>query len=498
MSDTLNIPLLFSAVTQEDDYANLMFEKIHHQKVIQWNTDQQKNYLAYHADESIDLEGFHQPIASNLVNVFSKKYIGHMTGPVPPIVYHLNKVELTLNQNLVKFETSGSGTPFEKNVLTYFHKAFFQKPEAFYQEQPTCGVFTNGGTISNITAIQYALNDAFKAQDIKKIGLKKCLDETGYKNMVVIGSPMTHYSVKKALRLLGLGDDAFIAFDADKIDAENRQQLLEEKINLLRAENYFVLAIIGIAGTTESGEIDDLDGMATVARKMGIHFHVDAAFGGAFILSDVHAPKLKGIEKADTVSLCGHKNLYMPIGTSMLLCANPQLLEASEINSSYQARKMSVDLGKYTIEGTRKFSSFVIGNIIEKWGKGVFEEVLNNNVTTAQRFANLLHSDNFELYKEPVLNIVLYRFIPTHLSDAAQNSNLSDADNEEINQLNEQLQQIQFEHGSSFVSHTKLKKMAQKPAQVWLRAVFMNPFTTPKDLTEIIQEQLEIGQSLTK
>jgi len=498
VSDTFNIPLLFSSITHQDDYAALMFDKIHHQKIIRWNAEQQKNYLEYHADDSIDIEGFHQPLASNLVNVFSKKYIGHMTGPIPPIVYHLSKVELTLNQNVVKFETSGSGTQLEKNVLTYFHKAFFNHSESFYQLQPICGVFTNGGTLSNITALQYAINNAFKKQDIKKIGLKKCLDDAGYKNMVVIGSAMTHYSVKKALRLLGLGDDAFIEFAYDKIDSENTQQLLVEKINELRSDNYFVLAIIGIAGTTESGEIDNLSSLATVAQQMDIHFHVDAAFGGAFILSNAHAAKLKGIEKADTISLCGHKNLYMPIGSSMLLCANPELLEASEINSSYQARKMSVDLGKFTIEGTRKFSSFIIGNILQKWGKGGFEEVLDINIKTAQLFANLIQTGNFELYKDPELNIVLYRYIPQNLTSIAQNATLLDADNEQINQLNEQLQQMQFERGISFVSHTKLKKSADKPAQVWLRAVFMNPFTTQKDLQEIIQEQIEIGQSLTK
>jgi glutamate decarboxylase len=344
----------------------------------------------------------------------------------------------------------------------------------------------------------YALNNAFKGYDIKKVGLKKCLDDSGYTNMVVIGSPMTHYSVKKALRLLGLGDDAFVEFEADTNNPENSRQMLIDKINRLKAENYFVLAVIGIAGTTESGEIDDLDTFASVAQSMGIHFHMDAAFGGAFILSEQHAPKLIGIEKADTVSLCGHKNLYMPIGTSMLLCANPQLLQASEINASYQARKMSVDLGKFTIEGTRKFASFIIGNILEKWGKGAFEEVLNTNVKTAQLFAKLLQSESFELYKNPVLNIVLYRFIPENYKLSAAAGTLSEFDNDQINQVNEQLQQHQFEHGVSFVSHTKLKKSAEKPAKVWLRAVFMNPFTTQQDLQEIIQEQIKIGQSLTQ
>ncbi|MGW8958174.1 aminotransferase class V-fold PLP-dependent enzyme [Paenibacillus sp. NPDC055715] len=79
---------------------------------------------------------------------------------------------------------------------------------------------------------------------------------------------------------------------------------------------------MGIAGTTESGAIDPLVDIAELARARDIHFHVDAAWGGPLLMSDVHACKLRGIERASTVTIDGHKQMYLPMGIGILLLGN--------------------------------------------------------------------------------------------------------------------------------------------------------------------------------
>ena len=85
--------------------------------------------------------------------------------------------------------------------------------------------------------------------------------------------------------------------------------------------SYTFLALIGIAGTTETGEIDPLVEMGDVAKEFDIHFHVDAAWGGgATMFSEKHKGKLKGIESADSITMCGHKQLYTYLRESVFAC----------------------------------------------------------------------------------------------------------------------------------------------------------------------------------
>ena len=90
-----------------------------------------------------------------------------------------------------------------------------------------------------------------------------------------------------------------------------------------QAENIAIVSLVGVAGATETGSIDDLAGIAALATKYKVHFHVDAAWGGPAIFSEVHSVKMKGIELADTVTLDGHKQLYTPMGVGLCFLRDP-------------------------------------------------------------------------------------------------------------------------------------------------------------------------------
>src|SRR5690606_10031509 len=107
------------------------------------------------------------------------------------------------------------------------------------------------------------------------------------------------------------------------VDTDDENRILEddlrEKCRELQRQKIRILAIVGIAGTTETGNIDPLEALADVAREFNAHFHVDAAWGGPTLFSRQHAGLLRGIELADSVTFDAHKQLYVPMGAGLVL-----------------------------------------------------------------------------------------------------------------------------------------------------------------------------------
>ena len=118
-----------------------------------------------------------------------------------------------------------------------------------------------------------------------------------------------------------------------------------------------IVAIAGIAGTTETGSVDPLEEMADLAHEANTHFHVDACWGGSALLVDEYRPLLKGIEKADSVSIDAHKLLYCPMAMGLVLFQNEKDLNTIKQSSQYVIRRNSVDMGRFTVEGSRPFDS---------------------------------------------------------------------------------------------------------------------------------------------
>jgi tyrocidine synthetase-3 len=468
-------------------------ETMHFSEVIEQPTHNREEYLKFLRHE----------LVPNVVNVGTSKYIGHMTGPVPKIFRDLSSLVTVLNQNQVKIETSMISTLIEKQVIGTFHSLVYRRDRNFYNEhiqnpEGALGIITNGGTISNITALSYALNQSFGARGefkgITKEGLVRALNEYGFERVALLGSSWCHYSCGKALKTLGLGTEAFVELNFEgKSDEEIKVHILSTT-EKLRKENTFVLGVIGVAGTTESGNIEPLKSIGEAASAAGIYYHVDAAFGGSFLMDLELADKFDGIELADSVSVCAHKQMYVPIGLSICLFKKIDFVLNSENNTYYQARKGSFDLGKYTLEGSRNFATLLIHAGLCMFGRKGFGEVVRHNYKTAQWFAQRIQKhEAFELMYEPQLNIVLYRYIPIQLRDKKV---FTAPEIDRINDLNTRLQKEQFTCGNSFVSITEIARKGETHRSVMLRTVIMNPVTSKLDMESILDEQLIIGATL--
>jgi len=439
------------------------------------------------------LEELKEKIICESTNTGSPYFIGHMTSLLPDFIRPLSYLISSLNQNQVKVETARSTTFYEKQALAMLHREFYQFTDSFYENSISdpsvnLGVITSGGTIANLTALQCA-RDFSLGNNIEEEGLAYALQKAGYKKSVVICSHLGHYSLKKSIGLLGLGKNNLLTVKSDsdqKIDLHQLRQTMEYCVN----ENYHITALVGVAGTTECGSFDPLEEMAELCKEFSVHFHVDAAWGGPLIFSDKYKPLLRGIDKADSITIDGHKQLYLPVGMGMVLFKNDKLSDLISSEAEYIIRKNSYDLGRNSIEGSRPAMVFYLQAAFHILGKSGYEEILDKNIQTARLMADFIdESDEFELLTRPQSNIFLYRYLPADL----RNEDLDAVVNvERINAFNVALQEKQKALGKTFVSRTQILINGQ--SLVALRVVIANPITTIEHCKTVLSEQQTIAE----
>lgn len=450
------------------------------------------------------IKKLNEQVIPNLVNVSSELFVGHMTSKLPNFVPAISQLIARLNQNVVKIETSKGMTFIERQILSSMHKLFYAFDEQYYQKfcqdpNHVFGVVVSGGSIANVTALWYARNKAILDRGLDKDfltrhGYDRSLREIGYEKGVILGTRLLHYSIKKAISVLGIGQDSFIQVDQDshqRMSIPHLKRLIQE----CKEKNYLILAIIGIAGATETGTVDALDEIGKIAEENHTHFHVDAAWGGAFYFSDKHKSKLSGIHHADSITICPHKQLFLPQGISICLFKDTCGIDAIATHAQYQAQKGSYDLGQYTLEGSRPANSLFLHASLHLLSRTGYAWLIDQSMEKTRYFTKLIErSECFELIGGfPHLNIVNYRYIPASLRNK-RGMPYTDEENDEISRSVEVIQQHQFDHGRTFVSKTKIVAHPYQAAPLSVfRVVLSNPLTTFGSLVEVLNDQIRIA-----
>lgn len=461
---------------------------------------EQPEFVSDHTEHLLDT------LVSHSVHTSSPSFIGHMTSALPYFLMPLSKIMIALNQNLVKIETSKAFTPLERQVLGMLHRLIYGQSDTFYDQwmhsaNHSLGAFCSGGTIANITALWVARNKALRAngsfKGVEKEGLFKAMKHYGYDGLAVLVSERGHYSLKKAADVLGLGQEGLVAV---KTDANNRIIVddLKAKIIELEKQNIKPIAVIGVAGTTETGNVDPLPEIAEVCQAHGCHFHVDAAWGGATLMSNHHRHLLNGVEMADSVTIDAHKQLYIPMGAGMVLFKDPDAMKSIEHHAQYILRKGSKDLGSHTLEGSRSGMAMLVYAAMHIISRPGYELLIDQSIEKARYFADLIkQQDDFELVSEPELCLLTYRYLPPFIREALAKAEGSQKEqlNELINELTQFIQKRQRETGKSFVSRTRLNPdQWQRMNTIVFRVVLANPLTTKEILSSVLDEQREIAK----
>jgi glutamate decarboxylase len=459
------------------------------------------------ADLGEYLDGLARNLVHHSVRVSSPRFIGHMTSALPFFVRPLAKLMTAMNQNVVKVETSRAGSLHERQALGMLHRLVFGFPEEFYRERmqndaSTLGILASGGTVANITALWCARNAALGPGEgfagVEEEGLPAALHFHGCRRAVVIGSELLHYSVAKAMGLLGLGEGSVVRVPVGA-DHRVRPAALERAARECRSRGDLVLAVIGIAGTTESGAVDPLRDLAGIARDAGARFHVDAAWGGPLLFSERHRAQLDGIELADSVTIDGHKQLYLPLGIGMVLFRDAALAGVIEKHAQYIIRRGSMDQGRRSLEGSRPGMALFLHAALNLIGRRGYEHLVDEGIRKARYMSAALRGrPDFELLLEPQTNILLYRYLPEPFRAAAAAGALTDEDERSIDAFNARLQRVQRQAGSTFVSRTAVRRREAAAPTVALRAVIANPLTSEADIDAVLADQARIGARLAE
>lgn len=448
-------------------------------------------------------------IAPRAVNVASPYFIGHMTSAIPFFMVHLKAITSALNQNVVKLETSKVLSVLEKQILAKIHRLIFNFKESFYLEHvqntdTTLGVFTSGGTTANLTALWVARNRCLPPrgdfETIEKNGYYAAMKAHGLERMVILVSKRGHYSLRKAAGILGLGNQNIIPIDVDAKQRIDLKKLKATIKSLLSDKKTRIMSLIGVAGATETGIIDPLPALADICERHGIHFHVDAAWGGPVLLSEKYGKLLRGIERADSVTIDCHKQFYMPMSSGMVYFRDPKALDTIVYHARYVIRPGSVDLGMKSLEGSREANSLILDSALKIMGSKGFALMIEHGIETARLFARKIKQRPlFELITEPSLNILTYRMVPPDIKQKLGSADMKQRQELDavLDDINIKIQRIQREAGKSFVSRTRLRNTPDAPHNiVVLRSVLMNPMTNSQILDEILDEQEAILNSL--
>jgi aromatic-L-amino-acid decarboxylase len=172
------------------------------------------------------------------------------------------------------------------------------------------------------------------------------------------------------------------------------------------------------AGTTNTGAVDPLAELADLAARQGLWLHVDAAYGGFFLLTEEGRRAMRGIERADSIVLDPHKGLFLPYGTGAVLVRDGQALKrAHSLTADYMPHFQDdpdrVDFSQYSPELSRPFRGLRVWLPFKMHGAGVFRAELEEKLALARLAADRLREmEDVEILAEPQLSLVAFRLAP--------------------------------------------------------------------------------------
>ena len=364
-------------------------------------------------------------------------------------------ISATLNPQIAAW----SHAPFAAEVENYLVQTFGKK--FGFPDDSIDGVFCGGGAEANHTAVLCAINQALPFY------AKEGLLNTDTK-LVIYCSAEAHHSIGKAAMLTGLGLDAVKSIPADT-SQRMRTDLLEKQINSDLNNNLLPIMVVATTGTTGSGAIDPLPEIGSIAKKYNLWFHADAAYGGAAILDPEFKYVLKGIENADSITFDMHKWMSVPMGTSIFLTRDKEILfKTFRITTDYMPREADAldvtDPYIHSMQWSRRFIGLRTYLSLLIFGWDGYAKTIHHQVEIGDYLQQQLLKNGWEITNDTDLPVVCF-------------TNPDQKDNE--NYADKVCTQI-LESGKAWVSVYPVNGIKS------LRACITNYATTTNEIDEFI------------
>lgn len=377
-----------------------------------------------------------------------------------------------LNPSLDSWDQAPGSTSVELAVLrTLARLVGLPDPEA------AAGVFTTGGTESNLMALMLA-RDA-RSPDGRFAELRP----------TVHCSTAAHFSIARAAGILGLGPEAVVPVDTAP-DGSMDPRLLDWGLADTRAAGRTPLCVVATAGTTDLGAIDPLRAVAAASARHGVPLHVDAAYGGGALFSARLAPLLDGLGLADTIGLDLHKLGWQPVAAGVLLARDAALLAPLAQRVAYLNPEEDEEAGYTSLLGrslrtTRRTDAFKVAVTLRTLGRDGLGALVDRCHELARHAARRIDQEpRLELTAEPVLSTVLFRWLPDVVGLPAG------AVPAAVDRVNAALRRRLLDRGQAVVGRTEL---GTGPGSVRLKLTLLNPHTTDADIDRLLALVLAAG-----
>ncbi|WP_411092439.1 lysine decarboxylase DesA [Streptomyces sp. 049-1] len=397
------------------------------------------------------------------------RYLAHLNCPVVIPAVLGEAVLSAVNSSLDTWDQSAGGTLIERKLIDWTTARIGLGPAAD-------GVFTSGGTQSNLQALLLAREEA-KTDSLGKLR--------------VFASEVSHFSVQKSAKLLGLGPDAVVSIPVDQ-DKRLHTVALARELERCAQDGLVPMAVVATGGTTDFGSIDPLPEIAALCEQYGVWMHVDAAYGCGLLASLKYRDRLAGIERADSVTVDYHKSFFQPVSSSAVLVRDAATLRHATYHAEYlNPRRMvqeripnQVDK---SLQTTRRFDALKLWMTLRVMGADgigqLFDEVCD---LAAEGWRMIAADPRYDVVVEPSLSTLVFRYIPAAVTDPA-----------EIDRANLYARRALFASGDAVVAGTKVA------GRHYLKFTLLNPETTTADIAAVLDliaghAEQYLGESLDR
>jgi glutamate/tyrosine decarboxylase-like PLP-dependent enzyme len=327
-------------------------------------------------------------------------YMGLITPSPNPAGILADFLASALNQNVGAYSIGPSATSMELQVIRWLN-------ELIGYDENAGGNLTSGGMTSNFIGLKlardYSTNDTAQFDGMKN-------------GWIVYVSEERHVSLDKAADAVGIGRK-----NLRTIPTNDRYQvridLLNESIQKDKAKGLQPMCIVGLAGTTNLGAVDDLKTLHEIAKRENCCFHVDAAYGGGMLLSNKYPDILNGLNLADSVTIDPHKWFYAPLDAGAILVKDHKRLtisfgmEPAYLTDQSQQKNQRYQFYVHGFEQSKRFRSLKVWVSFYHYGKTKIGEWVDNNVGHAKHLHHLaIASPEFESATEPIMSAVCLHY----------------------------------------------------------------------------------------
>jgi aromatic-L-amino-acid/L-tryptophan decarboxylase len=308
----------------------------------------------------------------------------------------------TVNRFAGRWAAAPAVVQLELNVTRWFAEMVGYPSSAL-------GILTSGGSMSNLTAFFTARQSRLADKELSRARF--------------YASDQAHFSLRKAAVICGLPGGSFREVPSDD-QSRMKVSALMELVRQDREQDNHPFLVVATAGTFATGAVDDIEAIASLARSENMWLHLDAAYGGFFVLTKAGGKVLQGMNKCDSITLDPHKTLFLPYGTGALLVRDGRVLkQAHAVDADFygplQEDPACVDLCSHSMEQTRAWRGLRVWLPLKLHGIEPFRSNLEEKLALAAYAAEELRRiPGIELVNAPVLSVLAFRLVQAGLSAA--------------------------------------------------------------------------------